>query len=62
MALKNTVKTLRIPDDLVERIKRLVHSSKMEEAEIYRQALLAGIERIEGGNFNPFGGIKKPKK
>ena len=61
-AQKNTIKTLRIPDSIVARVKRVAAACAMDEAEIYRQVILAGLERIESGDFNPFSLIKKPKK
>lgn len=61
-AQKNTIKTLRIPDSIVARVKRVAAACAMDEAEIYRQVILAGLERIESGDFNPFDLIKKPKK
>ena len=61
-AQKNTIKTLRIPDSIVARVKRVAAACAMDEAEIYRQVILAGLERIESGDFNPFSLVKKPKK
>lgn len=62
MAEKNTVKTLRVPNTIVARVKRVAAACAMDEAEIYRQVIMAGLERIESGDFNPFSLVKKPKK
>jgi predicted DNA-binding protein len=58
------VKTLRLPPQLMDRIRALSERSSIGEAEIYRVAIVAGLERLEGGEFNPFTDPdgKKPKK
>jgi hypothetical protein len=61
---KNTVKTLRLPQGLIDRVRRVAARSTVEETDLYRLAIIAGMDRIESGDFNPFLAPtgKKPKK
>lgn len=64
MTQKNTVKTLRLPQELIDRVKKLSAQSTIEESDLYRLAIVAGIDRLEAGEWNPFVTQKKrkPKK
>jgi hypothetical protein len=54
MTQKNIVKTLRIPQGLIDRVRNVAARSTLEEADLYRLAIIAGMDRIESGDFNPF--------
>lgn len=58
------VKTLRIPQEVIDRVKTVAERSTIEETDLYRLAILAGMDRIEAGDFNPFLETtrKKPRK
>jgi hypothetical protein len=64
MTQKNIVKTLRIPQGLIDRVRKVAARSTLEESDLYRIAIIAGMDRIEAGDFNPFlaPSGKKPKK
>jgi hypothetical protein len=64
MTQKNIVKTLRIPQGLIDRVRKVAARSTLEESDLYRIAIIAGMDRIEAGEFNPFTDPdgKKPKK
>ena len=62
MIQKNVVKTLRVPQALIDRVRKLASRSGIEEADLYRLAIMAGLDRMETGEFNPFMLHGKPKK
>ena len=61
MIQKNVVKTLRVPQALIDRVRKLASRSGIEETDLYRLAIMAGLDRMETGEFNPFL-HGKPKK
>lgn len=51
-------KQIRLPDDLDERVQNCVKVSGISEAEVIRQAIKAGLNKLESGEYNPFLGQK----
>jgi hypothetical protein len=47
-------KAVRVAPDIQERLKKCVEVSGLNETEIIRLAIKAGLEKIERGEFNPF--------
>ena len=57
-ALKTVVKSVRLPEWVMERVKRMSQRAGEDDSFILRQAILAGLPKIEDGEHNPFGGIR----
>ena len=51
---KDSIKTLRIPLELAKRVEEWADKVSMKEAEFYRQIILAGLDLIDSGKYNPF--------
>jgi hypothetical protein len=54
MIQKNVVKTLRVPQALIDRVRKLAARTTIEETDLYRLAIMAGLDQLETGEFNPF--------
>jgi hypothetical protein len=50
-----------VPQALIDRVRKLAARSGIEEADLFRLAIVAGLDRMETGEFNPFL-HGKPKK